>query len=60
VLSVIFLQLILRDYIDTAFEGMMDASSLPVAVRYFLHMLDTQGKDIGVDNGVLQAWKSEW
>ena len=56
----IFLQLILRDYIDTAFEGMMDASSLPVVVRYFLHMLDTQGKDIGVDNGVLQAWKSEW
>jgi len=59
-LLVIFLQLILRDYIDTAFEAMMDASSLPVPVRYFLYMLSKQGKDIGVDNDVLQAWKSEW
>lgn len=55
-----FPQLILRDYIDAAFEGMMDALSLPVPVRYFLCMLDKQGKDIGVDNDVLQAWKSEW
>jgi hypothetical protein len=53
-------QLILRDYIDAAFEGMMDALSLPVHVRYFLCMLDKQGRDIGVDNDVLQAWKSEW
>jgi len=55
-----YLQLILRDYIDAAFEGMMDALSLPVPVRYFLCMLDKQGKDIGVDNDVLQTWKSEW
>jgi len=55
-----FRQLILRDYIDAAFEGMMDASSLAVPVRYFLCMLDKLGKDIGVDNDVLQAWKSEW
>jgi hypothetical protein len=47
-------------YIDAAFEGMMDAVSLPVPVRYFLCMLDKQGRDIGVDNDVLQAWKSEW
>jgi len=50
----------LRDYIDVAFEGMMDALSLPVPVRYFLCMLDKHGKDMGVDNDVLQAWKSEW
>ena len=50
----------MRDYIDAAFEGMMDALSLPLPVRYFLCMLDKQGKDIGVDNDVLQAWKSEW
>ena len=55
-----FLQLILRDYIDAAFEGMMDALALPVPVRYFLCMLDKQGKDMGADNDVLQAWKSEW
>jgi hypothetical protein len=54
------LKLILRDYIDAAFEGMMDAVSLSVPVRYFLCMLDKQGRDIGVDNDVLQAWKSEW
>jgi hypothetical protein len=30
-----FPQLILKDYIDAAFEGMMDALSLPVPVRYF-------------------------
>lgn len=53
-------QLILRDYIDAAFERMLDALSLPVPVRYFLCMLDKQGKDIGIDNDVLQAWKSEW
>jgi hypothetical protein len=50
----------LRDYIDAAFEGMMDAVSLSVPVRYFLCMLDKQGRDIGVDNDVLQTWKSEW
>jgi len=50
----------LRDYIDASFEGMMDALNLPVPVRYFLCMLDKQGKDMGVDNDVLQAWKSEW
>jgi hypothetical protein len=50
----------LRDYIDAAFEGMMDALALPVPVRYFLCMLDKQGKDMGADNDVLQAWKSEW
>ena len=60
VLLMIFLQLILRDYIDTAFEGMMNASSLPVPVRYFMCMLDKQGKDIGIDTDLLQAWKSEW
>jgi hypothetical protein len=32
----------LRDYIDAAFEGMMDAVSLSVPVRYFLCMLDKQ------------------
>ena len=60
VLSIIFQQLILRDYIDVAFEGVMDAVNLPIPVRYFLCMLDKQGKDMGVDNDVLQAWKSEW
>jgi hypothetical protein len=30
-----FSQLILRDYIDAAFEGMMDALALPVPVRYY-------------------------
>jgi hypothetical protein len=34
--------------------------ALPVPVRYFLCMLDKQGKDMGADNDVLQAWKSEW
>jgi hypothetical protein len=46
VLSIIFRQLILRDCIDVAFEGVMDAVNLPVPVRYFLCMLDKQGKDI--------------
>jgi len=34
----------LRDYIDAAFEGMMDALALPVPVRYFMCMLDKQVK----------------
>jgi hypothetical protein len=34
-----FPQLILRDYIDAAFEGMMDALSLPVPVRYFMTIM---------------------
>ena len=55
VLLVIFPQLISIDYIDAAFEGMMDALSLPVPVRYFLCMSDKQGKDIRVDNHVLQT-----
>ncbi|XP_071159982.1 plexin-A4-like [Mytilus edulis] len=52
-------KLILRDYIEACFEGITDSQSLSIPVRYFLCMIDKQGKEVGVDGDILQSWKSE-
>ena len=52
-------KLLLTDYIDTAFEDLIDHKSLSVPMRYFLCMLDKLGKDFDVESDVLQIWKSE-
>lgn len=53
-------QLLLSDYIDSTFEGLIDSQSLSIPIRYFLCMLDKFGNDYKIESDVLQAWKNEW
>ncbi|CAG2203344.1 PLXNB [Mytilus edulis] len=52
-------KLLLADYIDSAFEGLVDQQSLSISIRYFLCMLDRLGKDYNIESEVLQSWKQE-
>ncbi|XP_052081072.1 plexin-A1-like [Mytilus californianus] len=52
-------KLLLTDYIDSTFEGLIDPQSLPISIRYFLCMLDKFGNDYKIEPDVLQAWKNE-
>ncbi|XP_063446890.1 plexin-A2-like [Mytilus trossulus] len=52
-------KLLLSDYIDSTFEGLIDSQSLSIPIRYFLCMLDTFGNDYKIESDVLQAWKNE-
>ncbi|XP_071160144.1 plexin-A1-like [Mytilus edulis] len=52
-------KLLLTDYIDSTFEGLIDPQSLSISIRYFLHMLDKLGNDFKIETEVLQAWKNE-
>lgn len=56
----IYLQLLVADYIDSAFEGLVDQQSLSISIRYFLCMLDRLGKEYNIESEVLQSWKQEW
>ncbi|XP_063418268.1 plexin-A1-like [Mytilus trossulus] len=52
-------KLLLADYIDSAFEGLVDQQSLSISIRYFFCMLDRLGKDYNIESEVLQSWKQE-
>ncbi|XP_052080668.1 plexin-B1-like isoform X9 [Mytilus californianus] len=52
-------KLLLSDYIDSTFEGLIDSQSLSISIRYFLCMLDKFGNDYKIESAVLQAWKNE-
>ncbi|CAC5373741.1 PLXNA [Mytilus coruscus] len=52
-------KLLLADYIDSTFEGLVDQQSLSISIRYFFCMLDRFGKDYKIDSEVLQSWKIE-
>ncbi|XP_063443277.1 plexin-A1-like [Mytilus trossulus] len=52
-------KLLLTDYIDSTFEGLIDPQSLSISIRYFLGMLDKIGNDFKIETEVLQAWKNE-
>ncbi|CAG2229170.1 PLXNA [Mytilus edulis] len=52
-------KLLLSDYIDSTFEGLIDSQSLSIPIRYFLCMLDKFGNDYKIESDVLQAWKNE-
>ncbi|CAC5383458.1 unnamed protein product [Mytilus coruscus] len=52
-------KLLLTDYIDSTFEGLIDSQSLSISIRYFLCMLDKFGNDYKIESDVLQAWKNE-
>ncbi|XP_076089876.1 plexin-A1-like [Mytilus galloprovincialis] len=51
--------LLLSDYVDSTFEGLLDPQTASVSIRYFLWMLDKLGQDAGVEEDVLQSWKNE-
>ncbi|CAC5384282.1 PLXNB [Mytilus coruscus] len=42
-------KLLLTDYIDSTFEGLIDSQSLSIPIRYFLCMLDKFGNDYKID-----------
>ncbi|VDI09897.1 plexin A [Mytilus galloprovincialis] len=52
-------KLLLTDYIDSTFEGLIDPQSLSISIRYFLGMLNKIGNDFKIETEVLQSWKNE-
>lgn len=56
----IYLQLLLAEYIDSTFEGLIDPPSISISIRYFLCLLDKFAKDYNIEPEVLESWKNEW